>query len=145
MSNSAEKLVKQTLKAISKLYDLDYEELKVRSKKIIRSARNFDEEILGMMEELIDLGDVGSEKELADFNIEVLKIYCRIKDIDDSGSEKAIRARVWEQFEDEDESEDESVVDSEDESDTEEVVIEKVKNTDEKPKRERKVKIVETD
>ena len=99
MENSAEKLVKQTLKLITKKYELDYPELKSRSKKILKMAKNFDEELLGMMEELLDINNVSEESELVDFNIEVLKIYCRIKELDESGSDKSIRARVWENIE----------------------------------------------
>ena len=124
MSNSAEKLVKQTIKLLSKTQELDYEELKMDAKKLIRAARNFDESILGMMESIMDLGNVGAEEELEDFDPEVLKIYCRIKEIDDSGSDRTLRARVWNHIEEEFElsesdeaSEDESV---EDESEEEE-------------------------
>ena len=144
MTNSAEKLVKQTIKLLSKTQELDYEELKMDAKKIIRIARNFDETLLGMMEEIMDLGNVGSEDELVEFNTEVLKIYCRIKEISDSGSDKSLRARVWKNIEEEfelesdDDSEDESVVesDSEDEPEPEpepEIVVAK-------PKKSKKVK-----
>jgi len=114
MGTSAEKLVKHTIKLISKTQELDYEELKSDAKKIIRLARKYDEQLYGMMEELLDLGNVGAEEELADFDIEVLKIYCRIKEIDDSGSEKSLRSKVWiniqEEFElESEESEDESL------------------------------------
>ena len=51
---SAEKLVKQTIKLIGKNYDLDYENLKISSKKVIKLARNYDSVLLGMMEELLD-------------------------------------------------------------------------------------------
>ena len=126
METSAEKLVKQTVKLIAKKFDLDYDELKVSSKKVIKIARNYDAVLLGMMEEILDLGNVGSVEELSEFNIEVLKIYCRIKELDEAGSDKHIRARVWENIEsefeldsDEESEDDESVVDS-DESDTEE-------------------------
>ena len=95
MGTSAEKLVKHTIKLISKTQELDYEELKSDAKKIIRLARKYDEQLYGMMEELLDLGNVGDEEELAEFDIEVLKIYCRIKEIDDSGSEKSLRSKVW--------------------------------------------------
>ena len=140
MANSAEKLVKQTIKLISKTQHIDYEELKVDAKKLIKMARNFDENLLGMMEEIMDLGNVGSEEELDEFNPEVLKIYCRIKEIDESGSEKSLRARVWnhieEEFElsedDEDDDEEESVVDSEEEREPEPVPV-KIKKT-RKPK-----------
>ena len=129
MSNSAEKLVKQTIKIISKTQNLDYEELKMDAKKLIRAARNFDETLLGMMEEIMDLGNVGAEEELEEFNPEVLKIYCRIKEIDDSGSDRTLRGRVWqhieEEFElesgdeDEEESEDSEVSESEEEPEQE--------------------------
>ena len=101
MSNSAEKLVKQTIKLLAKTQELDYEELKMDAKKLIRAARNFDESILGMMESIMDLGNVGAEEELEDFDPEVLKIYCRIKEIDDSGSDRTLRARVWAHIEEE--------------------------------------------
>ena len=75
MTNTAEKLVKQTIKIIAKSQDLDYEELKHDAKKIVKAARNYDDNLLGMMEEIMDLGNVGSPEELEDFNIEVLKVY----------------------------------------------------------------------
>ena len=153
MSHSSEKLVKYTVKTISKKYNIDYEELKQVTKKIIKTARNADETLLGMMEELLDLGNVGCEEELEDFDPEVLKVYCRIKEIDDSGSDKHLRARVWKNIESEfeldseEDSEDESVVDSEDE---EEIVFkpeksekpEKVEKPEksEKPERSKKEK-----
>ena len=109
-------------------------------------ARNFDETLLGMMEEIMNLGNVGSEEELEDFNPEVLKIYCRIKELDDSGSEKSLRSRVWNNIEAEfelesDESEDESVVDSESDTEPEpEPEPEKIKKT--KKKKEQEVIII---
>ena len=122
MATSAEKLVKQTIKLLSKTQDLDYEELKVDAKKIIKAARNFDETLLGMMEEMMDLGNIGTPEELEEFNPEVLKVYCRIKELDDSGSDKSLRARVWKNIEEEFEvdSESESETDSESEEETEE-------------------------
>lgn len=129
MSTSAEKLVKQTIKLISKTQELDYEELKVDAKKVIKMARVYDSEMLAMMEELMELTNVGSAEELMEFNIEVLKIYCKIKELDDSGSERHIRERVWEYIESEfeldsdDESEGESVVESGDESEDESEVV----------------------
>ena len=122
MSNSAEKLVKQTIKLLAKTQELDYEELKMDAKKLIKMARNFDETLLGMMEEIMDLGNVGSEEELEEFNPEVLKIYCRIKDLDDSGSDKSLRARVWNNIEEEFELEsgDDS---AEEESESEDEII----------------------
>ena len=136
MSDSgAEKLVKQTLKLISKKYELDYSELKAKSKKILKMAKNFDEELLGMMEELLDLSNVSSETELVDFNIEVLKIYCKIKDLDDSGSDKSIRARVWENIEEESMGESESESGDESGDDSGESEIEPEPETEVKKKK----------
>ena len=148
MSTSAEKLVKQTIKLLSKTQELDYEELKMDAKKIIKAARVFDETLLGMMEEIMDLGNVGSQEELEEFNPEVLKIYCRIKEIDDSGSDKSLRARVWgnieDEFEIESDSEDESVVESENDEPESEPEPEpvKVKKSSRKPKPDAEVVIV---
>jgi len=118
-STSAEKLVKQTIKLLSKTQQLDYEELKVDAKKLIKAARNFDQSLLGMMEEIMDLGNVGSEEELEEFNPEVLKIYCRIKDIDDSGSDKSLRMRVWKNIEEEFELDSDEEDDDDDDLDSE--------------------------
>ena len=124
MTSSAEKLVKYTIKKITGSFDLDYAQVKLLTKKVVKTAKNFDESLLGMMEDLMDLGNVGSEDELKDFDIDVLKLYCKIKSLDDSLSDRKIVASVWknlqEEFEldsdDESESEDESVVSSDDES-----------------------------
>ena len=152
---SAEKLVKQTIKLIGKNYDLDYENLKISSKKVIKLARNYDSVLLGMMEELLDLGNVGSIEELSEFNIEVLKIYCRIKELDESGSDKHIKLRVWENIESEfeldsdEESEEESVVESDEEESEEEETIIEVEPEPEvvkvKRKKEKKVEIESID
>ena len=122
MTNSCEKLLKYTIKSISKKFEIDYPTLKDSLKKVLKVAKNYDESLLGMMEEMMDLGNVGSPEELEDFNIEVLKVYCKIKELDVEGSEKHIRSRVWKNIESEfeldesdDESDDESVVDSEEE------------------------------
>jgi hypothetical protein len=101
MTNSAEKLVKQTIKLLAKTQELDYEELKVDAKKLIKIARNYDETLLGLMEELLDLGNIGSPEEISEFSIETLKVYCKIKEIDDSGSDRTIRSRVWRNIEEE--------------------------------------------
>ena len=113
---NSEKLIKQTIKFIAKEYSLEYEELKLNTKKYIKISKNYDQQLLGMMEELLDMGNCTSEEELADFNIEVLKIYCRIKDIDPSGSDKSIRRRVWDHIEEEFEDSDEDSGDSEGDS-----------------------------
>ena len=124
MSTSAEKLVKQTIKLLAKTLELDYDELKIDAKKVVKMARNFDESLLGLMEELLDLGNIGSQEELEEFSLDTLKVYCKIKEIDDSGSDRTLRARVWQHIEEEfelesesGESEDESVVDSDDSDD----------------------------
>lgn len=99
---NAEKFVKHALKVIAKLNDVDYEQLKNVTKKVIKAARNYDERQLGIMEELLDLtNNVSCEEDLEEFDIEVLRIYCQIKDIDQSGSDKSIRSRVWQNFEEE--------------------------------------------
>ncbi len=114
---NCEKLVKYTLKSISKKYGIDYEELKSVLKKVVKLARNYDESILGMMEEIMDLGNVGAIEELDDFSIEVLRVYCRIKEIDTDGiSDRHIRSRVWKNIESEFELDDEDDEDDEDES-----------------------------
>jgi len=134
MGTTSEKLVKKAIKTIADSADLDYDQLKSTCKKIIKVARNHDEELLGTMESLLDLVNVSSEEELADFDIEVLKLYCRIKELDPSGSDKSIRARVWEQFEEEMEdfdSDDDEESDEEDEEsepdEPEPVIIKKKK------------------
>ena len=147
MSTSAEKLVKQTIKLIAKTQDLEYEELKIDAKKLIKAARVYDENLFGMMEEMMDISNVSSPEELEDFNIEVLKIYCRIKEIDDSGSDRSVRNRVWQNMEEEfdvgdsdsedDDPEIEEVEDSEPEPEPEPV---KVKSR--KPKAEKEVVII---
>jgi len=144
-----EKIVKQTIKLISKTQNLNYEELKVDAKKMIKAARNYDEALIGIMEELLELSNIGSEEELEDINVEVLKIYCRIKGIDDEGSERSLRARVWQNMEEEfeldsdeeDESEDESVV-SEDPEPELEQVPEPEPPTPKKPKKKEKVVVI---
>jgi len=147
MSTSAEKLVKQTIKLISKTQDLEYEELKIDAKKLIKAARVYDETLLGMMEEMMDISNVSSPEELEDFNVEVLKIYCRIKELDDSGSDRSIRHRVWENMELEFEVDD-SDEESDEEPDVEEVDEESepepepVKVKSRKPKAEKEVVIV---
>lgn len=129
MAANSEKLIKKAIKLISESTEIEYEELKIVCKKVLRAAKNYDQQMLGTMEELLDLGDISSEEELADFDIEVLKIYCKIKDIDPSGSDKAIRTRVWEHFEEELEMESDSDDSEEEESDEEPepVVIKKKK------------------
>jgi len=144
MTNSCEKLIKYTIKSISKKFEIDYSTLKDALKKVLKVARNYDESLLGMMEEMMDLGNIGSPEELDDFDIDTLKVYCKIKEIDDSGSEKHIRARVWKNIEsefelddsEEEESEDESVVESDEEEEIQELPKEVVK--EKKKKKEKR-------
>jgi hypothetical protein len=98
---SAEKLVKSCIKQISKDNELDYSEVRDDCKKILKMAKKFDEQLLGLMEDLLDLSNVGSFEELEDFDIEVLKMYCRIKELDDSLSDKKLRVQVWEHMQEE--------------------------------------------
>ena len=145
-SMSAEKLVKYTVKYIAKTQDIDYNELKLQSKKVIKMAREFDQQLLGLMEDLLDLTNSGSIEELYEYDIEVLKMYCRIKDLDDTLSDRKIVEQIWtnmqEEYElndseDTDGSED-SDEDSESESDHEEPEPEP---KPEKVKKEKKTKV----
>lgn len=128
-STTCEKLVKYTIKSIAKKYQIDYDQLKSDFKKIVKLAKNYDQTILGMMEEIMDLGNVGSPEELEDYDIEVLRVYCKIKDLDPEGSDKHIRARVWKNIEsefelddEEEDSEDDTDVDSDDDEEEEEEI-----------------------
>jgi hypothetical protein len=132
---NSEKLVKKAIKTIADSAELEYEQLKSICKKVLKVARTQDEELLGTMESLLDLTSVSSEEELADFDIEVLKIYCRIKNIESSGSERSIRKSVWEHFEEEMEDFDESDEEEDEESEEDEpepppVIIKKKKSKD---------------
>jgi len=142
-SASCEKLVKYTIKSISKKYGIDYEELKTVLKKVVKTAKNYDENILGMMEEIMDIGNVGSIEELEDFNIEVLKVYCKIKEIDiDNVSERHIISRVWKNIESEfelDEDSDEEDSDEESDEEEEEEEEEEEQEIEEKPVKKKKV------
>jgi hypothetical protein len=157
MNNNYEKLVKTTIKHIAKLNNLDYEKLKVDAKKIIKLAKNYDEQLLGMMEELLDINNVSCEEELVDIDIDVLKIYCRIKEIElESSSDRGIRRKVWENIEmenefdeseDSDESDDndfiEDVSESEQEPEPEpEPVVKKERTKDSKKKVKKDVNVV---
>ena len=135
MSAISEKLVKKAIKLISDSTNIDYAELKQLCKKVLRDAKNTDERLLGTMEELLDLGDCGSEEELAEFDVEVLKIYCKIKELDYNVSEKQLRKNVWANIESEfdlDDSDEDSDEDSGDEVESEPepepVVIKKKKS-----------------
>jgi hypothetical protein len=136
MSAISEKLVKKAIKLISDSTNIDYAELKQLCKKILREAKNTDERLLGTMEELLDLGEVASEEELAEFDVGVLKIYCKIKELDYNGSEKQLRKVVWANIESEfdmDDSDDSGEdsgdeVESESDPEPEPVVIKKKKS-----------------
>ena len=133
MNNNYEKLVKTTIKHIAKLNNLDYEKLKVDSKKIIKLAKNYDEQLLGMMEELLDINNVSCEEELVDIDIDVLKIYCRIKEIDlESSSDRGIRRKVWENIEMENEFDESEESDDSDDND----FIEDVSESEQEPEPE---------
>jgi hypothetical protein len=148
---SAEKLVKYTVKYIAKTQDIDYNELKLQSKKVIKMAREFDQQLIGLMEDLLDLANSGSIEELYEYDIEVLKMYCRIKDLDDTLSDRKIVEQIWNNMQEEyelNDSEDtdgsEDSDDSESESDQEpepEPEPEKVKK--EKKKKTEKVTVIE--
>ena len=101
MDTTAEKLVKYCIKTIAKKQELDYSELKNDCKKVLKMSKMFDQQLMGMMEELLDLGNVGSEEELDDFDINVLKVYCRIKELDDTVSDKKIKSGVWKNIQEE--------------------------------------------
>jgi hypothetical protein len=128
---SAEKYVKHALKLIAKVNGVDYEKLKISVKKVIKEARNHDQRQLGLMEELLDLtNNVSCLEDLDEYDMEVLNIYCQIKDIDQSGTEKAIKARVWENFEEEYGDSEEDSIESEssepeDESEVEVEIVSK--------------------
>jgi len=122
MSNSSEKIVKYLLKTISKVHQIDYSILKNTSKKVIKLARNNDEQLLGLVEELMDLVNVSSESELVEFDIETLKMFCRVKEIEyEDVSDKGIRKNVWmyleeEMGDDDDESDDDDISEESDDS-----------------------------
>jgi len=133
MNNNYEKLVKTTIKHIAKLNNLDYEKLKVDAKKIIKLAKNYDEQLLGMMEELLDINNVSCEEELVDIDIDVLKVYCRIKEIDlESSSDRGIRRKVWENIEMENEFDESEDSDESDDND----FIEDVSESEQEPEPE---------
>ena len=102
METSVEQIVKLTIKTIAKKQELDYAELKSDCKKITKMAKKVDEQLMGIIEELMDIGNVGSEEELGEFDIATLEMYCRIKELDfEELSEKKIRSLVWENMQEE--------------------------------------------
>jgi hypothetical protein len=122
---SCEKLVKYTMKAVAKKFSIDYEEIKSTLKKVIKTAREYDESILGMIEQIMEIGNIERPEDLEEFDIEALKMYARIKDIDTADiSDRHIRARVWKFIEsefalDEDSEEEDSEEDTDSEEDSE--------------------------
>jgi hypothetical protein len=122
--------IKKTIKVISKEYEIPYEELKNTVKKYLKSAKSYDDNLYSTIDELLVLVDINSLEEIDEFDINTLKMLCKLRDIDMSGSEKDIRKRVRDYFEelfediesDEDSEEsDESVSDDESEVDSEQI------------------------
>jgi len=138
MVTSYEKVVKYTIKTLAKSLELDYEELKNECKKVLKMSKKLESQLYGVMEDLLELGNVGSEEELDEFDIEVLKVYCKIKDLDDTLSDKKIRSNVWksiqEEFEFDDDDDDEDEEDLEDLEDEEDLDDEPEVVEIEKPK-----------
>jgi hypothetical protein len=135
--------VKKTLKLISNQYEIPYEELKSTVKKYLKLAKSFDENLYTNIEELLELVEISNVEEINDYDISVLKMFCKLKQLDPSGSEKEVRKRVTQYFEDlfeeldelsdsEEESESESLEESESDSlvdsSEDQEVIEDLKN-----------------
>ena len=115
-------------KTISKATDLDYDELKDASKKGLKMAKRYDSELLGRIEEILELQDIISEEEMLEFDIDTLKLFCKIKEIEYSDTEKSIRHQVWKFIEeqldmdDSDDSDDESEPETDEEEDVKEII-----------------------
>ena len=92
--------LKKTLKLISKEYEIPYEELKGSARKYLKTAKTYDESLYQRIEELIELNDISDVAELNEYDIDVIKMFCKLKEIDFSGTEKEIRKRVAQFFED---------------------------------------------
>lgn len=146
---NSEKLVKSTIKYIAKIANLNYSQLKTDTKKLIKLAKNYDQEVLGMMEEMLDLSNISSPEELNDFSIDVLKIFANVKDIPiDNLPDKHIRKLVWNYIEAEMEDDDDSEEDSDDddfiaESDEESDPDEDSENEESEESEEKIKKIIE--
>jgi len=112
--------IKKTLKLISNQYDISYEELKSTAKKYLKLAKNFDENLYTNIEELLELVEISNVEEINNYDISVLKMFCKLRQLDPSGSEKEVRKRVTQHFEDLFDELDE-LSDSEEESDCESV------------------------
>lgn len=112
---SVQHIFKHAIKTISKEYEIPYENLKVSLKKHIKMIKNFDENVLNMIEEVIELDEVTSIDELKQYNPDVLKLYCRLKEIDSSGTDTVVLKRVWQFIEENMESDDSGESDDSDE------------------------------
>jgi len=108
---NSEKIVKLAIKTIAKATDMEYEELKAVSKKVLKMAKTYDSELMARIEEILELQEVTSEEEMLEFDVDTLKMFCDVKEIEHSGTEKSVRHNVWkyleEQFEMDDDSESE--------------------------------------
>ena len=141
-----ESMLKKTLKLISNDFELKYEDLKNCNKKYLKAAKSYDKNLYSNINELIELNDISSTEELDEYDIEILKMYCKLRDIDHSGSDSSVRKRLAEYFEDyfEDlEYTDSEESDEEPDSDPEESEVEseikpEVKKVNEKIKKEKK-------
>ena len=125
--------LKKTLKLISKEYEIPYEELKGTARKYLKTAKTYDESLYQRIEELIELNDISDVAELNEYDIDVIKMFCKLKEIDFSGTEKEIRKRVAQFFEDlfEDLEELDSESEESEESESEESESEESVDSDE--------------
>jgi hypothetical protein len=125
-----ESIFKHALKTICKHTDLEYDDLKDMLKKHLKMVKNYEENMIQTFEEVMEMDDVSSLEELEDYDINTLKLYCKIKGLDYSGNEKQLRQVIMtyieETFDNEPESEEseidlESELESESESEPEKV------------------------
>jgi len=120
---NTEKLLKYAIKTIAKATDLDYDELKDISKKSLKMAKKYDSELLGRIEEILELQDITSEEETTEFDVDTLRLFCRIKEIDHSDSEKSVRHQVWKYLEEQ--------LDMDDSDDSDDSLVEESESSDE--------------
>jgi len=106
--------LKKTLKVISKEYEIPYEDLKNTSKKYLKYAKSYDTTLYQTIDELLELVEISDVSEIDEYDINTIKMFCKLRDIDFSGSEKEIRKRVASYFEDLFEELDDSELDDED-------------------------------
>ena len=141
-----EAILKKTLKLISNEFELKYEDLKNCSKKYLKNAKSYDKNLYSNINELIELNDISSIEELDEYDIEILKMYCKLRDIDPSGSDSSVRKRLAEYFEDyfedldytDSEESDEEPDSDPEESEVESEIKPEVKKVSEKNKKENK-------